>query len=166
MKTVIALSAALLAACSVRRPAYVAVPRAQSRSQEPVALPLDPQGRQRLEDFLSHGGHPTAPGRVPDPLAAQHRRTLDALENSAVLDVDTADSSARRFCAVAAKLCRETELFRGRPFVRQVVDARESGRPVTAPIAVPDGPYWWIFKVEDGRLIEILLVCPVERSKP
>src|SRR5436305_3513589 len=99
MKTVIALSAILLAACAARRPVYVAVPRAHSRSEEPVVLPLNPQGRRRLEDFLSHGGHPTASDRAPDPEAAQHRRMLDALENTAALDVDT-ESSARRFCAV------------------------------------------------------------------
>src|SRR5690348_11478636 len=116
MRTVIAVSAMLLAACATRRPVYVAVPRAHSRSDEPVVLPLDPQGRRRLEDFLSHGGHPAAAGRVPDPQSAQHRRTLDALENSAALNVDT-ESPARRFCAVAANLCRQTELFRGRTFV-------------------------------------------------
>jgi hypothetical protein len=78
--------------------------------------------------------------------------------------VNTTNSTARRFCDDAAKLCGETSLFGGKPFVRQVVDARETRRPVTAPLAVADNGYWWIFKVRDGRLTEVVLVCAVERS--
>ena len=89
---------------------------------------------------------------------------LDALENALNLDVNTTNSAARRFCDDAVKLCGETSLFRGKPFVRQVVDAREARRPVTAPLAVADDGYWWIFKVRDRRLSEVLLVCAVERE--
>jgi hypothetical protein len=154
----------LLNGCAVRTPEYVVIPRANSRSEEPVTLPLTPEGRQRLEDFLSHGGHPKAPDPVPDPLAAEHRLTLDALQKAENLDVTTTNSAARRFCDDAPKLCTDTTLFRGKPFVRQVVDARESRRPVSAPLAVADGSYWWVFKVRDGRLSEVLLVCAVERT--
>ena len=64
---VLTLSLILLAGCAARRPAYVVVPRANCRSEEPVTLPLTPEGRQRLEAFLGHGGHPQAPDPVPDP---------------------------------------------------------------------------------------------------
>jgi hypothetical protein len=154
----------LLAGCAARRPAYVVVPRANCRSEEPVALPLTPEGRQRLEAFLGHGGHPQAPDPVPDTTAAEHRRVLDALGKASNLDVTTTNSTVHRFCDDAAKLCGETSLFRGRPFVRQVVDSRDARRPVTAPLAVADNGYWWIFKVRDQRLSEVLLVCAVERS--
>lgn len=154
----------LSAGCAGRRPAYVVVPRAMSRSEEPVTLPLTAEGRQRLERFLTRGGHPSAPDLVPDPIAAEHARVLDALAKDAALTVDTANSTARQFCDAAASLCRETSLFRGRPLVRQVVDARESRRPVSAPLAVPDGGYWWIFKARDGRLTEVLLVTAVDRE--
>jgi hypothetical protein len=158
------LSAALLAGCAGRRPAYVVVPRAASRSEEPVTLPLTPEGRQRLEAFLGKGGHPTAPDPVPDPFAAEHRRALDALATAPALAVDTTNSAVRRFCEAAAALCRETALFRDKPLVRQVVDAREARRPVSAPLAVADGSYWWIFKARDGKLTEVLLVVAVERE--
>jgi hypothetical protein len=158
------LSLILLTGCAVRRPAYVVIPRANSRSEEPVTLPLTAEGRQRLEAFLAHGGHPQAPDPVPDPAQAEHRRVLDALGKPANLDVNTTNSAARHFCDDAVKLCGETSLFAGKTFVRQVVDARESRRPVTAPLAVSDGPYWWVFKVRDGHLSEVLLVCAVERS--
>ena len=104
------------------------------------------------------------PTLVPDPLAAEHRRTLDALEKEVDLDVNTTNSTARRFCDDAAKLCTRPTLFRGKPFVRQIVDARETRRPASSPLAVADGDYWWIFKVRDGRLSEVLIVCAVERS--
>jgi hypothetical protein len=158
------LAAVLLSGCAVRRPTYVVVPRAASRSEEPVALPLTPDGRQRLEAFLSKGGHPQAADPVPDPAAAEHGRALDALGKAQNLDVDTANSAARQFCETAVALCRETGLFRGKPFVRQVVDARESRRPVPAPLAVQDGNYWWIFKLRSGKLAEVLLVVAVDRE--
>jgi hypothetical protein len=160
----VALSAILLSGCAARRPAYVVVPRATSRSDEPVTLPLTPEGRQRLEDFLNHAGHPRAADPVPDPAAAEHRRALDALSAAANLTFDTTNPAFRRFCDAAAALCRETALFQGRKLVRQVVDARESRRPVSAPIAVADNGYWWIFKARDGRLAEVLLVCNVDRE--
>jgi hypothetical protein len=161
---VMTLSVMLLTGCAARRPAYVVVPRANCRSEEPVTLPLTAEGRQRLEAFLGHGGRPQATDPVPDPAVAEHRRVLDALEKASNLDVNTTNSTARRFCDDAAKLCGETSLFGGKPFVRQVVDARETRRPVTAPLAVADNGYWWIFKVRDGRLTEVVLVCAVERS--
>src|SRR5262245_21658412 len=130
------LSAALAAGCAARRPAFVVVPRAASRSAEPVTLPLPAEGRQRLEELLSQGGHPLAADPVPDPNAAEHRRALDALAKTETLVVDTTNSAARKFCEAAAALCRETALFLGKPLVRQVVDARETRRPVSAPLAV------------------------------
>jgi hypothetical protein len=158
------LALLLFAGCAARRPAYVVVPRATSRSEEPVHLPLTPEGRQRLEAFLNRGGHPQAADPVPDPLAAEHARALDALADSANLKVDTTKSAARAFCDDAASLCRAAGLFRNKGLVRQVVDARETRRPVPAPLAVADGGYWWIFEARDGRLAEVLLVCAVERS--
>ena len=156
--------AVLLSACAARRPAYVVVPRATSRSAEPVTLPLTSEGRQLLEEFLSKAGHPQAADPVPDPAAAEHRRALDALAKEPALAVDTTNSAAREFCAAAAALCRETALFRGKPLVRQVVDAREARRPVSAPLAVADGNYWWIFKARAGKLTEVLLVVAVDRE--
>jgi alkyldihydroxyacetonephosphate synthase len=103
----VALSAILLSGCAARRPAYVVVPRATSRSDEPVTLPLTPEGRQRLEDFLNHAGHPRAADPVPDPAAAEHRRALDALSAAANLTFDTTNPAFRRFCDAAAALCRE-----------------------------------------------------------
>lgn len=162
--SVLTISVVLLSGCAARRPAYVVVPRATSRSAEPVTLPLTAEGRQRLEEFLSKGGHPAAADPVPDPSAAEHARALDALAKAPTLAVDTTNSAARQFCDAAAALCRETVLFRGKPLVRQVVDARETRRPVSAPIAVADAGYWWIFKARDGRLTEVLLVCAVDRE--
>lgn len=154
----------LLAGCAARRPAYVVVPRATSRSEEPVTLPLTPEGRGRLAEFLNKGGHPRAADPVPDPQAAEHARILDALAKAEALAVDTTNSAARNFCDAAAALCGSTILFRGKPLVRQVVDARETRRPVSAPLAVADGGYWWIFKARDGKLSEVMLVCAVERE--
>jgi len=159
-----ALAAVLLTSCAARGPAYIAVPRAASRSEEPVTLPLDAAGRSRLEAFLSRGGHPAAPDPVPDPRAAEHARVLDALANSAALAVGAANPEARRFCDMVETLCVAAPLFRGKPLVRQVVDARESRRPLPAPLAVADGAYWWIFRVQDGRLAAVLLVCDVRRE--
>src|SRR4051794_12310662 len=156
--------AILWAGCASRRPAYVVVPRAASRSAEPVTLPLTPEGRQRLEEFLSKAGHPAAADAGPDPSAAEHRRGFDALAKAEALDVDTTNSAARKFCDAAIALCRETALFLGRPMVRQVVDARETRRPVSAPLAVADGNYWWIFKPRSGKLTEVLLVVAVDRD--
>jgi hypothetical protein len=160
----LALSVGLLGACAARRPPYVVVPRAASRSEEPVPLPLDAAGRARLEAFLARGGHPAAPDPVPDPRAEEHRRALDALARPDALPVVTTNATARRFCDEAAALCRDTALFNGQPFVRQVVDARESRRPVPAPLAVRDGAYWWIFRLRAGRLDGVLLVCDVNRD--
>jgi hypothetical protein len=101
---------------------------------------------------------------VPDPSAAEHRRVLDALTKSEALGVDTTNSAARKFCEVAVALCRETALFLGKPLVRQVVDARETRRPVSAPLAVVDSNYWWIFKARAGKLAEVLLVVAVDRE--
>jgi hypothetical protein len=164
MRIFFTLAVCLFSGCAVHTPPYVVVPRATSRSEEPVILPLTAEGRQRLEAFLNHGGHPKAADPVPDPLEADHRRMLDALEKPVALDVETANSAARQFCDDAARLCADTALFRGKPMVRQVVDARESRRPVPAPLAVQDGDYWWIFKLRDGKLSEVLIVCAVERS--
>ncbi len=154
----------LAAGCAARRPTYIVVPRATSRSAEPVTLPLTAEGRQRLEEFLSKGGHPAAADPVPDPSAAEHRQVLDALAKDAALDVDTTNSTARKFCEAAAALCRETALFLGKPLVRQVVDARETRRPVSAPLAVADNNYWWIFRARAGKLTEVLLVVAVDRE--
>ena len=104
------------------------VPRAASRSAEPVTLPLTVEGRQRLEEFLSKGGHPAAADPVPDPSAAEHRRVLDALGKAEALDVDTTNSEARKFCDAAVALCRETALFLGKPLVRQA-GGRARGAP-------------------------------------
>src|SRR3954453_17992481 len=101
-----ALSAVLAAGCAARRPAYVVVPRATSRSAEPVTLPLMAEGRQRLEEFLAKAGHPAAADPVPDPSAAEHRRVLDALAKAEALDVDTTNSAAPKFCDAAMALCR------------------------------------------------------------
>jgi hypothetical protein len=160
----VAMTALLLASCAGRRPAYIAVPRAASRSEEPVTLPLDPAGRGRLEAFLSRAGHPNAADPVPDPRAAEHARALDALGRSDALAVGAANPAARRFCDMVEKLCAAAPLFRGKPLVRQIVDARESRRPVPAPLAVADGGYWWIFRVQGGRLAAVLLVCDVRRE--
>lgn len=160
----IALWFTLASGCAVRRPEYVSVPGAQSRSEEPVALPLDSAGRGRLEAFLSRGGNPAAPDPIADPRAAEHARMLDALSRSDNLVVSTVQPTAREFCQVAKKLCAKTALFQGKRLVRQVVDARESRRPVPAPLAVPDGPFWWIFRLRDGRLAAVLLVCKIRRA--
>ncbi len=163
-KIALSLSVALLAGCPGRRPAYVVVPRAAARSEEPVALPLDSEGRARLEMFLSRGGHPQAFSLVADRRAAEHRRTLDALSSVDALAVVTANPAARRFCDVAAVLCRGTTLFQGQMLVRQVVDAREARRPVRAPLAVRDGNYWWIFRARAGRLESVFLILDVNRD--
>jgi len=165
MKRAVALSVLLLTSCAMRRPAYVVVPRASSRSEEPVTLPLDAAGRSRLEAFLGRGGHPSSPDPVPDSGAAEHRRALDALARSEALAVDTTRPEATQFCDAAAALCRDTALFRGERFLRQVVDAREIRRPVPAPLAVRDGGYWWIFRLEGGRLSRVLLVVDVNREE-
>jgi hypothetical protein len=144
----VALTALLFASCAARRPAFVVVPRATGRSEEPVTLPLDSAGRSRLEQFLS---------------TVDRGRVLDALENADSLAV-MANPSARRFCEFAEKLCAAAPLFRGRPVVRQVIDARESRRPVPAPLAVRDGPYWWIFRLRGGRLTAVLLVRDIRRE--
>jgi hypothetical protein len=147
-KHVAALAALLLMSCAARRPAYVVVPRASSRSEEPVTLPLDPIGRSRLERFLSR---------------VDRARVLDALTDAESLPV-AANPSARRFCDFVEKLCGAAPLFRGKPAVRQVVDARESHRPFPAPLAVADGLYWWIFHIQSGRLAAVVVVRDVRRD--
>lgn len=137
-----------IASCATRRPAFVAVPRATGRSEEPVALPLDRAGRARLEAFLS-------------PL--DRTPVFDALANADSLTV-TSNPSARQFCDFVEKLCVAAPLFRGKPIVRQVVDARETRRPFPAPLAVRDGPYWWIFRLQGGRLATVLLVRDIRRD--
>jgi hypothetical protein len=142
------LAALVLTSCAARRPAYVVVPRAASRSEEPVTLPLDPAGRARLERFLS---------------PADRAPLLDALANADSLTV-TANPAARRFCDFVGSLCAAAPLFRGKPVVRQVVDARESRRPFPAPLAVRDGANWWIFRVQGGRLTAVLIVRDIRRE--
>jgi hypothetical protein len=90
-------------------------------------------------------------------------RVLDALANAGSLAV-AAKPSARRFCEFVEALCVAAPLFRGKPVVRQVVDARESRRPFPAPLAVRDGAYWWIFRLQGGRLSAVLLVRDVRRD--
>jgi hypothetical protein len=164
-KCSLALAAALAMGCVARRPIFVAVPRAASRSEEPAALPLDPAGRARLEAFLARGGHPHAPDPVPDPRAAEHRQALDALSRPDTLALAAPHPGAKHFCDAAPALCADAPVFRGSALVRQVVDARESRRPVPAPLAARDGPYWWIFRIDRGRLASVLLVCDVRREE-
>ena len=166
MKTVIALSAALLAACSVRRPAYVAVPRAQSRSQEPVALRSTRRAASVFEDFLSHGGHPTAPDECP----ILWRRSTGG--RSTPSELRRARRGHRRFLrpAFLARWQRSYVETKLNCFAAGHLFARWSMRASPADPSPRRSPFPWpvlvIFKVEDGRLIEILLVCPVERNKP
>jgi len=111
-------------------------------------LPLDPTGRARLEHFLS---------------PVDRARVLDALENSGSLAV-AANPAAGRFCDFVESLCAAVREFRGKAAVRQVIDARESRRPFPAPLAVRDGPYWWIFRVQAGRLAAVLIVRDITEA--
>lgn len=162
-KAIFPLIVALLAtACAVHRPAFVAVPQAQFRSEEPVQLPLTPADRDRLLAFFAHGGNRFATDTVPDATAGGRQEVLAALQDSSNLTAAT-NRPARAFCEMAADLCRHAALFRNRPVVQQVVDARDERPPFPAPLAVSDGAYWWIFRHSHGHLTGLLVVRSVER---
>jgi len=159
----VVFSLALISVCCARRPAYVTVPQKQFRSAEPVALPLEPQDRDRLLEFFSHGGNRYARGEVADDAAREHRRALDALADARNLSVQT-NRPVRDFCDMAVSLCGQTALFHKRRVVQQVVDARDDRPPFPAPLAVSDGHYWWIFRHSHGVLTGIVIVHEVERQ--
>ena len=157
------LSVVLFSACCTRRPAYVTVPQKQFRSAEPAALPLEPQDRDQLLAFFSHGGNRYARGEVSDDAAKEHRRALDALADPRNLSVRT-NRPARDFCDMAVILCGQTALFHNRRVVQQVVDARDDRPPFPAPLAVTDGHYWWIFRHSHGVLTGVVVVREVQRQ--
>ena len=175
MKSAVLLTLLVFGAgCAVRRPDYLVMPRGETRSEEPpvsappargVQLPLNPPGRELLERFLDRDGRPGGPPVQESRERKQaHQKVLDALKDEANLTVRTTHANARTFCEAAPSLCSQTSLFQKKPFVRQIVDAREYKRPHPAPLAVSDGNYWWIFTVSAGeRMTHVLLVRDVER---
>jgi hypothetical protein len=158
---------AILAAtgCAIRYPAVAPVREKQFRT-EPIRLPLDARDRSALEEFLSKGGNRLARNPTPDRLAEAHKKILDALENQSHLKVRT-DLATSNFCAIAAALCQAAPVFRKWKVATEVVDARADAPPVPSPYAVSDGEYWWVFRFNDQRqLDQVLVMRTVARGKP
>lgn len=125
---------------------YVAVREAQVRDE--VDLPLTPQGRERLLNFLRAGGNQDFVGEpMQDPTADQRYGPLLELFSSAE-NLTPQDLTAGPYGA----------WFTAKP-LRQVIDAREEAPPaLDPPFAVTDGAYWWVFKRGDEDTFNRLIV--------
>ena len=152
--------------CAVRYPAVVPMREQQFRSHDQaVVLPLGPEGRGELANFLEHGGNRFGRNATPDAQAAGHQQILDALGVPGNLKI-RADLATSDFCALAAPLCQTAPLFRKRKAVTQVPDARNRQPDVPDPIAVCDDEYCWIFRQANSLLTHLVVVRSVRRSKP
>jgi hypothetical protein len=172
-KLVIALALlAALCGCAVK---YAVVRELQFRSEVDrsgrIQLPLSEKSERELLDFLNaHGDRNSMPraGSVPNgDLNAALKKSvygslLQALRDSQNLTIAT--ETPKKFCDAAVKICGQTSVFRGRPAVMDVIDAREPAPVFPYPIAVSDGQFWWIFyhrQVEGKEQLQGLLVTLV-----
>ena len=152
--------------CAVRYPAVVPMREQQFRSHDQaVVLPLGPEGRGELANFLEHGGNRLGRNTTPDAQAAGHKQILDALEVAGNLKI-RADLATSDFCAIATALCQAAPIFRKRIAVTQVIDARNRAPEVPDPIAVCDDEYCWIFRQAGNVLTHLVVVRSVRRSHP
>lgn len=151
--------AALLAGCCSTPPASVAVREAIHRSEQSstnrVALPLTPESRAFLVQFLASGRNPSldADGTVTDPQAATRFGGLLDLLGAGALAVSN---------VVADATFRATPAFKPwfpKPALRQVIDAREDSPPALQPYAFLDvtARQWWVFYHRQKRLTHVLV---------
>lgn len=151
-KLFLATGLLLVAGCSARPVAYVAVREAKFRTEvnrsDRLKLPLTVESRERLLRFFKAGGDTDRIGRdIADPEAeTRYSPLLDMLSDPRNLSLEdlTEKQTFKNW-------------FSKRP-IRQVVDAREEAPPAIDPVAVTDDRYWWIFYHHQKKLVELLVI--------
>lgn len=172
-KAVLAL--ALLAALSGCAVKYAVVREEHFRSEvdkrDRIQLPLSEESARELLEFVKADGDRTKMHKsesIPEA-GSLYGSLLKALQNSQNLTAST-KNPAKQFCQIAVEICGQTRLFRGRPAVMDVIDAREPGPVFPYPIAVSDGRFWWIFyhrrNQGEDRFQELLVTRTVIRKRP
>jgi len=151
--------AALLAGCCSVPPPSVAVREAIHRSElagtNRVALPLTPETRAFVLEFLSSGRNPALEhdATIADPQAGpRYLGLLDLLSGSSLAVSNLVADP--RFHATAA-----FKPWFPKPALRQVIDAREDFTLPVQPYAFLDatGRHWWVFYHRQKRLTHVLI---------
>lgn len=163
---------ALLSGCAVK---YAVVREEHFRSEvgrrDRIQLPLSEDSARELLEFLKADGDRTRMHKTAGNLNAgsDYGSLLKALQNPQNLAAST-EKPEKKFCRIAVAICGQTGLFRGRPTVMDVIDAREPGPVFPYPIAVSDGRFWWIFYHRrtqgEDRFQELLVTRTVIRKRP
>jgi hypothetical protein len=172
-KSVLALVLlAALSGCAVR---YAVVREEHFRSEvgrrDRIQLPLSEESARELLEFVKADGDRTRMHKAEANLNAgsDYGSLLKALQNPQNLAAST-NKPAKQFCQTAVAICGQTRLFRGRPAVMDVIDAREPGPVFPYPIAVSDGRFWWIFyhrrNQGEDRFQELLVTRTAIRKRP
>jgi len=168
MKTVLRIAGVwlslALAGCVHRQP-IVAIPEANLRTEvimkERIHLPLNADGRQKVEAFLSAGGNTDNIDRhgkvinIADPDAKRFAPLLDRLSepNHPKVEDLTPRNSLQQWL--------HGEVVHG------VVDAREPAAPAQQALAICDGRYCWIFYPQGHDLAGLMVVVkPVPPRRP
>lgn len=172
LSAIFSISLTVLSGCAVK---YAVVREERFRSEvnrsDRIQLPLTQQSTPRLLEFLNAGGDRTKMDKIEAMPNAEsiYGPLLKALQNPRMMTASTR-TPRKQFCQIAAEICSQTKLFRGRRAVTDVIDARERVPVFPYPIAVSDGRYWWIFyaRREQGedRFYELLVTRTVLRKEP
>ena len=150
----------LLAAgcCSIQTPAVSvreAIHRSELASTNRIVLPLTPQSREFVLQFLRSGRNPVLEGdaTISNPGAEQEYAGLLNLLGNGSLAVSNLVAD-QKFNATAA-----FKPWFPSPAVRQVIDAREEYVPAVQPYAFLDtqGRHWWVFYHRQKRLTHVLI---------
>ena len=166
---------ALLAALSGCAVKYAVVREEHFRSEvgrrDRIQLPLNEESAQELLEFVKADGDRTRMHKaetIPND-GSVYGSLLQALQTPQNLTAAT-NKPAKKFCQIAVEICGQTRLFRGRPAVMDIIDAREPGPVFPYPIAVSDGRFWWIFyhrrNQGEDRFQELLVTRTVIRKRP
>lgn len=149
----------LLAGCCSMPPRGVAVREAVHRSElastNRLALPLTPESRAFVTQFLRSGRNPAldSTATVSDPDAdARYAGLLDLLAGGSLAVSNLVADP--KFNATAA-----FKPWFPAPALRQVIDARENFVPPIQPYAFLDaaGKHWWVFYHRQKRLTHVLI---------
>ncbi len=178
-----AVCAAVLTGCCLHRPSqFVVVPEAVFRTEKSIAdrirLPLTPDGRQRVTNFLAGNASLKYKGGSSDPAVKRElelvKPLLDFLTEHHEHQLSADDIKSGTAGALTSYL--------GKTFVRQIVDGRNYDQrnvfeepPEGAewvqyppwPFAFRHGSIWWVFFPNDaGKVTGLMLAAEITREKP
>jgi hypothetical protein len=125
-------------------------------TNQSLSLPLSKADREWLIAFLRAGGDKDRIGTdaVAPDADSRYRQLLALLSDEDYLSLGCITDDGTY------------SAWFGRSLVRQVIDAREDSPPAIDPVAVTDGTYWWIFRVQHRRLSSLLVEKDIRVERP